>query len=296
MIARSLLVFLIFHISIAQSENPNLYSVLGVKKEASNEEIKQAYRQLAKKWHPDKNNDPAAQEKFLAISEAYEKLGSEPARAKYDAESAQRYSHRHPRQHGSSRQRRYDIHEIRTFFDDMENMKYGHRSGSYQFSASVDMDLGAAIKMFVLLAVAWALGFAVICYSCCGRSKEKAVDRAPDVDASPVAKPLIPAYSYSMKLQQGFLVVSCTERTNIALQSIADKCRFKNDPVKFAQKQLNRDIRGLEGEVFDAIAVCLKGNKWVGHAISDSDLETWIEKMLCGEIPLIHSDVQPCPI
>ncbi|KKN28748.1 hypothetical protein LCGC14_0851140 [marine sediment metagenome] len=51
------------------------YNILGVEKDASEEEIKQAYRRLAKKYHPDLNKtDPKAKEKFIKVHEAYETL------------------------------------------------------------------------------------------------------------------------------------------------------------------------------------------------------------------------------
>ena len=50
----------------------DLYSVLDVDTSASASEIKQAYKKLARIWHPDKNPSPAANEKFMKINEAYE--------------------------------------------------------------------------------------------------------------------------------------------------------------------------------------------------------------------------------
>jgi DnaJ-class molecular chaperone len=49
----------------------NPYDVLGVSRNADEREIKNAYRKLAKHWHPDKNNAQNAQEKFMKINEAY---------------------------------------------------------------------------------------------------------------------------------------------------------------------------------------------------------------------------------
>ena len=60
------------------------YSILEVQKDASADEIKSAYRRLAKKYHPDLNKTPEAAEKFKDINEAYEVLGDDKKRANYD--------------------------------------------------------------------------------------------------------------------------------------------------------------------------------------------------------------------
>jgi curved DNA-binding protein len=61
------------------------YKTLGVERSASKEEIRRAYRKLARQYHPDVNKAPDAEEKFKQIAEAYEVLGDEKKRERYDA-------------------------------------------------------------------------------------------------------------------------------------------------------------------------------------------------------------------
>lgn len=68
------------------TEQGNLFSVLGIKKDATDEEIRTGYRRMAKQWHPDLNRyDPDAQEQFIRIQEAYQILSNENTRARYIA-------------------------------------------------------------------------------------------------------------------------------------------------------------------------------------------------------------------
>lgn len=60
------------------------YDVLGIGKDASQEEIKKTYRKLARKYHPDVNKEPGAEDKFKEVKEAYEVLNDEQKRAQYD--------------------------------------------------------------------------------------------------------------------------------------------------------------------------------------------------------------------
>ena len=67
------------------ADKKDYYEVLGVAKTASDDEIKSAYRKLAKKYHPDLNpGDKAAEASFKEINEAYEVLSDKDKRAKYD--------------------------------------------------------------------------------------------------------------------------------------------------------------------------------------------------------------------
>lgn len=84
------------------------YKILGVDKQASQEEIKKAYRKLARKLHPDLNpNDAQAQKKFQQLNEANEVLSDPEKRQKYDQygkdwQHAQAYEHAQPSSGGGS--------------------------------------------------------------------------------------------------------------------------------------------------------------------------------------------------
>ena len=60
------------------------YEVLGVSKNASEDEIKKAYRKLARTYHPDVNKAPDAEEKFKEVKAAYDTLSDSQKRAHYD--------------------------------------------------------------------------------------------------------------------------------------------------------------------------------------------------------------------
>jgi len=62
-----------------------LYGVLATKNNATDDEIKSAYRRVAKQWHPDINHDPQASEMFLRIKNAYDILSDRKKRSRYDA-------------------------------------------------------------------------------------------------------------------------------------------------------------------------------------------------------------------
>ena len=70
----------------------DFYKVLGVSKDASDDDIKKAYRKLARKYHPDVNKTKEAEEKFKDISEAYDVLSKKEDRQKYDAIRQFRFS------------------------------------------------------------------------------------------------------------------------------------------------------------------------------------------------------------
>ncbi len=70
----------------------DFYDVLGVNKNASAEEIKTAYRELALKYHPDKNSSKNAEERFKKINEAYAVLGNEDKKKQYDSYGPEQFN------------------------------------------------------------------------------------------------------------------------------------------------------------------------------------------------------------
>jgi len=129
-------------------EYKDYYHILGVDKKATQEEIKKAYRKLAIKYHPDKNQGvKSAEEKFKEISEANEVLGDPEKRKQYDKLGAnwKQYQHAGPHEGpfagtGRGRSRSYGTGDDSDFFDasgfsDFFESFFGggqQRSGRYQ--------------------------------------------------------------------------------------------------------------------------------------------------------------------
>ena len=98
----------------------DFYKVLGVDKNATEDEIKKAYRKMALRFHPDKNKEADAEEKFKEISEAYEVLSDKDKRANFDrygSEGMRAHSGMGGHRHSSFSHPATDPFELfRTFF------------------------------------------------------------------------------------------------------------------------------------------------------------------------------------
>ncbi|KAK2817372.1 hypothetical protein Q5P01_025563 [Channa striata] len=94
-----------FHTSSRLANTQDFYEVLGVSRTATQKDIKKAYYQLAKKYHPDTNpDDPEAKAKFAQLAEAYETLSDEVKRKQYDTYGAAGFD---PSRAGAGQQQYY---------------------------------------------------------------------------------------------------------------------------------------------------------------------------------------------
>ncbi len=100
-------------------EYKDYYEILGVKRDATQAEVKSAYRKLAKKYHPDVNKTPEASAKFKDINEAFEVLGDKDKRSRYDSLGAN-----------------WQAGANYTPPPGFENFNFGGGAGGYQYSSS----------------------------------------------------------------------------------------------------------------------------------------------------------------
>ncbi len=129
----------------------SLYETLGVNENASTEEIKKAYRRLARKYHPDINKSPDAEEKFKEINAAYEILSNKEKRKQYDTHGDDMFGGQNFHDFASSHGNNADLDEIlRNIFGGggfggFES--FGGGFGGYQQKREPNLDVNAKITI-----------------------------------------------------------------------------------------------------------------------------------------------------
>jgi curved DNA-binding protein len=121
------------------------YSILGVNKEASQDDIKKAFRRQAKKYHPDANpNDPKAEDRFKEINEAYETLGDPQKRQQYDMFGSNPRAGGFPGGFGGQNVNQEDLQDILSQFMNFGRSGSGRSRSVPQSEQSVSINLREA--------------------------------------------------------------------------------------------------------------------------------------------------------
>lgn len=142
------------------------YSILGISKNASQEEIKKAYRNLAFKYHPDRNPDSKeAEEKFKLVTQAYDILGDEKKRAEYDMYGSSESSYSNTYSSQNAYQNAYNAYYRQSYSQDSFDSEdtfwqwFGSTSGSNKTKSSLWteflMKVGQIFLGFFLFRITW---------------------------------------------------------------------------------------------------------------------------------------------
>ena len=149
------------------------YELLGVPREASDDEIKKAFRKLARELHPDVSKEPDAQERFRAVAEAYEVLSKAETRQLYD-----RYGHAGLRR-GGYQPADFDLTNLTDIFsaffgDDLFGRNRGGRARGGDLGVSVSIELADA---FTGVTRSVEVEVAATCERCDGEGAEPGTER-----------------------------------------------------------------------------------------------------------------------
>ncbi|GAB6029915.1 DnaJ sub B member 9 [Chamberlinius hualienensis] len=134
-----LLVFIVLICAISVIEAKDYYEILGVSRDATDRQIKKAFHKLATKYHPDKNKEKTAEEKFREIAQAYEILSDSEKRKQYDRFGESAFNN-----NGGAQQQpfSFDFNEFFKGFDEGfgNPHHFGNERNNFRFSFGGDDD------------------------------------------------------------------------------------------------------------------------------------------------------------
>jgi hypothetical protein len=313
------------------SKTGTFYDTLEVKPTASADAIKKAYRTLAKKYHPDKSDDPQAQAKFIEVSSAYETLSDPSRRREYDMElSAPKFpSHQGSRGHQG---RGYPQNHHPFGRDPMSAFQNGRGGGyafetrtvngrTYTFSYSFGHQGHGSEQWFgqaappSLLSQLWTalwlsplpMIFTIVgvywCFSgCCGGKTIKQEETAPRPAAS--RREIGSDVQSIISQRKCIAVVPCNKAS---LQLLSDvKIAFRSDPICFCtsdSRGIGRsDSEWIGDSTLSVVATSKGGARWCLLSASTCRGETartvlgdWLVKLLNGEVKWVDTSVEKPP-
>lgn len=197
------------------------YEVLGVSKNATTEEIKKAYRTLAKKYHPDLNKEPDAEQKFKEVNEANEVLSDPEKRAQYD-----RFGHQQPGGvFGGGFQG--DFGSFQDIFEQFfGGSGFGGSTGFSEFSSNFEQEEDLNIKLAINLSFIESLN---------GTNKKINYKRKINCEICNGLGAVDPTDIKTCDMCHGNGVIITTKQTvfgNMQTQSICPNCRGKGKIIK----------------------------------------------------------------
>lgn len=278
----------------------NHYETLGVAPSAREDDIKKAYRNLAKKYHPDKNkNDPKAQEKFIAISNAYDVLSDASKRREYDF-SLRQEQHQ---QQSDSRSKSYH-HPASSFHHHRRGRRPGHfsfhfdtsgRGGkSTTFEYSFQQSEGS-VSVFLLPLLFTLATLCMPCLCCCGalrlakhimypsKPKEASYAQSP-ITVVPYSKQLLAAN------RNKIIVIPLTPQAAGTLSELS--ALFVTEPVVITTMPPVTSYRS--GELSYGIVAFRKlGTRCVSFSGDVGDIHAWMHRLLGGEVAWENTEKMP---
>jgi molecular chaperone DnaJ len=129
------------------AEKKDYYEVLGVPRNASKDQIKDAYRKLAMQFHPDRNKDAGAEERFKEISEAYAVLSDDQKRQTYDQLGHQGFDQRYTSEDIFRGADFNDVFKDMDFGDILRGFFGGGFGGGFSERASIGQDLAYDLQI-----------------------------------------------------------------------------------------------------------------------------------------------------